>query len=191
MTQQGMQSRPDPEGSVNHSAPDVTQSGVDALYSTAYNQLKRLAAAARRSDPFATVTTTSLVNEAWFKLSSSAGIQFNDERHLKNIVVRAMRQVLVDSARRRRAVKRAGIHIPIDDNIPFPGKPEDRVLAIDAALKRLLQLNERQARMVEARFFGGLEMSEIATLLDVSEATVQRDWRLARAWLALELSGER
>jgi DNA-directed RNA polymerase specialized sigma24 family protein len=88
-------------------------------------------------------------------------------------------------------VTRAGIHIPIDDNIPFPGKPEDRVLAIDAALKRLLQLNERQARMVEARFFGGLEMSEIATLLDVSEATVQRDWRLARAWLALELSGER
>ena len=100
-----------------------------------------------------------------------------------------MRQVLVDSARRRRAVKRGGIAVSVDDDVIIPAaEPEERILAIDEALTRLAALNARQAQMVEARFFGGLDVAETASLLGVSEATVHRDWRLARAWLADELA---
>ena len=159
---------------------------IDELYSLAYDELRRLAGAVKHGDPFATVTTTALVNEAWLKLSASPHFRVVDQRHFKHIVVRAMRQVLVDSARRRRAGKRAGIHVPLDDSLPLPEHPEERVLAIDAALQKLAALNERQARMVEARFFGGLDVPATAQLLNVSEATIQRDWRLARAWLAVE-----
>lgn len=164
-----------------------TPHSVDELYSIAYDELRRLAGAVKHGDPFATVTTTALVNEAWLKLAASPHLRIVDERHFKHIVVRAMRQVLVDSARRRRAGKREGVHVELDDSLSLPSQPEDRVLAIDAALEKLATLSERQARMVEARFFGGLDVPAIAQLLNVSEATIQRDWRLARAWLAVEL----
>lgn len=161
---------------------------VDDLYSVAYDELKRLASAVRYGDPFATVTTTALVNEAWLKLAGSAGVTFANEQHFKHIVVRAMRQVLVDSARRRRAIKREAVHVELNENVAASAAPEDRVLAIDAALTRLAALNTRQASVVEARFFGGLEVAETAALLGVSEATIARDWRLARAFLSMELA---
>ncbi len=171
-------SSPDGEGPV----------AVNDLYSVAYDELKRLASSVRYGDPFATVTTTALVNEAWLKLASSTAISIANEQHLKHIVVRAMRQVLVDSARRRRAMKREGMHVEISERLAMPSEPEERVLAIDAALTKLTALNVRQASVVEARFFGGLAVSETATLLGVSEATVARDWRLARAFLSVELA---
>ena len=161
---------------------------VDDLYSVAYDELKRLASAVRYGDPFATVTTTALVNEAWLKLAGSAPVSFANEQHFKHIVVRAMRQVLVDSARRRRAIKREAVHVELNESVAAPAAPEDRVLAIDAALTRLAALNARQASVVEARFFGGLEVAETAALLGVSEATIARDWRLARAFLSMELA---
>ncbi len=162
----------------------------DELYSRAYDELKRLASTVRRGDPFATVTTTSLVHDAWFKLAGSSSLNYETEAHFKHIVVRAMRQVLVDSARRRRAVKRAGIMVSVDDSLPVDVGSEERVLSIDSALTRLSEVNERQARVVEARFFGGLDVTETAQLLAISESTVQRDWRFARAWLAMELERE-
>jgi RNA polymerase sigma-70 factor, ECF subfamily len=182
------------EGTNDVTQATASESGgprVDELYSLAYDELKRLAGAVRHGDPFATVTTTALVNEAWLKLSAGSSHRFTDERHFKHIVVRAMRQVLVDSARRRRSLKREGIHVPFDESIPLPASAEERVLAIDTALTRLAVLSPRQAQMVEARFFGGLDVMETARLLNVSEATIQRDWRLARAWLAIELTDAR
>ncbi len=167
--------------------PPEFRPSVDELYTLAYDELKRLAAAVRHGDLFATVTTTALVNEAWLKLAGSTSFRAADEIHLKNIVVRAMRQVLVDSARRRRAGKRTAIQIPIDESLPAPADPEERILAIDNALTRLAALSPRQAQMVEARFFGGFDVLETANLLGVSEATIRRDWRLARAWLEVEL----
>jgi len=160
---------------------------IDELYSLAYDELKRLASAVRRGDLFATVTTTALVNEAWLKLVASRAIAFESEAHFRHIVIRAMRQVLVDSARRRRATKRGGIMVTVDDSIALDDGAEERILAIDAALERLAELSPRQARIVEARFFGGLDVLETARVLGISEATVHRDWRLARAWLAMEL----
>jgi RNA polymerase sigma-70 factor, ECF subfamily len=175
----------------NATARELREPRVDELYSLAYDELKRLAGAVRHGDPFATVTTTALVNEAWLKLSAGSSHRFSDEQHFKHIVVRAMRQVLVDSARRRRALKREGVQVPFDESIPLPVGAEEHVLAIDAALTRLAVLSPRQAQMVEARFFGGFDVAETARLLNVSEATIQRDWRLARAWLAIELTETR
>jgi len=101
-----------------------------------------------------------------------------------------MRQVLVEAARRRAAVKRGGGHIAVtfDDAIDTPVRSSEELLALDLALRDLARLSPRQALMVEYRFFGGMDMAEAAELLDVSEATLTRDWRAARAWLARELS---
>lgn len=161
---------------------------VNDLYSLAYDELRRLGAAVRRGDPFATVTTTALVNEAWIKLSSSPDLAVESDTHFKHIVVRAMRQVLVDSARRRRAIKRGGVMLTLDDDLPVDLGPAEYVLAVDSALTRLAEVNARAAQVVEAHFFGGLDWVETGKLVGISEATVHRDWRVARAWLAAELS---
>lgn len=159
---------------------------LDELFTVTYAELRRLAAVMQRSNPSATLNPTALVNEAWLKLSGSAGIGAASELHFKRIAARAMRQVLVDAARRRQAGKRSGGRtITFDDSL---GVAEERdVLGLDAALSDLASIQPRQAMMVEARFFGGLEVAEVAELFKVSEATILRDWRAAKAWLAHEL----
>ena len=171
--------------------PDGAAPGaLDQLFSTAYEELRRLAAAVRRGDPGATLSPTALVNEAWLKLSRSPDLVPASRLHFKRIAARAMRQVLVEAARRRNAEKR-GAGAPLvtfDDEADSPASAEaDQVLALDSALDQLAQVSPRQAAMVESRFFGGLDVAETAELLGVSEATVLRDWRAARAWLAREL----
>lgn len=163
---------------------------LDDRFSTAYEELRRLAASVRRDDPGATMNPTALVNEAWLKLAGSPGLAHTSPLHFKRIAARAMRQVLVESARRRHAGKRGSGVVPVtlDESLDGGSAGAD-VLALDAELERLAALSPRQAKVVEGRFFGGLEMHEIAELLGVSEATVLRDWRAARAWLARELAG--
>jgi len=110
--------------------------------------------------------------------------------HFKRIAARAMRQVLVEAARRRRAHKRGGgeaLTVTFDDSLKEAASFGEDLLALNTALDELAQMSPRQAMMVEGRFFGGLEIIEIATLLEVSEATILRDWRAAKAWLAREL----
>ena len=162
---------------------------LDDRFSTAYEELRRLAASVRRDDPGATMNPTALVNEAWLKLAGSPGLAHTSPLHFKRIAARAMRQVLVESARRRHAGKRGSGVVPVtlDESLDGGNAGAD-VLALDAELERLAVLNPRQAKVVESRFFAGLEMHEIAELLGVSEATVLRDWRAARAWLARELA---
>ena len=161
---------------------------LDDLFSVAYEELRRLAAAVRRDDPGATISPTALVNEAWLKLADSPAIADTSPLHFKRIAARAMRQVLVEAARRRNADKRGGgaAVVTFDDAMSHVATADD-VLGLDAALEALAQIAPRQALMVESRFFGGLDVAETAALLDVSEATVLRDWRAAKAWLAREL----
>lgn len=163
--------------------------GLDQLFAAAYDELRRLASAIRRDDPGATLTPTALVNEAWLKLRASANLAPASRLHFKRIAGRAMRQVLVEAARRRRAAKRGSGMAPVtlDDADARALSTPDDVLALDAALTELARIAPRQAAMIESRFFGGLDVAETAALLEVSEATILRDWRAARAWLAREL----
>jgi RNA polymerase sigma factor (TIGR02999 family) len=162
---------------------------LDYLFSLTYEELRRLAATLRRNDPGVTLNTTALVNEAWLKLAKSPHFASTSPLHFKRIAARAMRQLLVEAARRRNAGKRGGgaMFVTLDDAAGVAASTEENLLALDAALVELAQLSPRQAMMVEARFFGGLDMAETASLLNVSEATLLRDWRAAKAWLAYKL----
>ena len=162
---------------------------LDALFSAAYEELRRLAATVRRSDPRATISPTALVNEAWLKLAGSPPLGSTSRLHFKRIAARGFDQHLPHGARRRNAHKRGGdvAVVTFDEGHDALQTGADQLLALDTALRDLARIHPRQATMVESRFFGGLDVPETAQLLDVSEATVLRDWRAARAWLAQEL----
>jgi RNA polymerase sigma factor (TIGR02999 family) len=163
---------------------------LDQLFSLTYEELRRLATSVKRGDPSITLTPTALVNEAWVKLANSPPGAATSRLHFKRIAARAMRQVLIEAARRRNAHKRGGdaqmIFITLDESVESAIRGEE-LLALDAALDELNRLEPRQAAIVETRFFGGLEVGEISNLLGVSEATILRDWRAAKAWLGQAL----
>lgn len=167
----------------------VNQHELDALFSSTYEELRRLAGAVRRVRRGQTMSPTVLVNEAWLKLAGSKGLVIESPLHFKRIAARAMRQVLVEASRRRSAQKRGGgvTLVTFDESLNVGLETADELLALDAALERLAQLEPRRALLVEYRFFGGLDVLETAEALGVSEATVVRDWRAARAWLAQAL----
>jgi RNA polymerase sigma factor (TIGR02999 family) len=176
----------DPQEPLNGCGAD-SREALDELFAVTYEELRRLAATVRRGDPSATLNPTALVNEAWLKLSGSH-VASSSRLHFKRIAARAMRQILVEAARRRQAGKRSGgQNITFDESLHL--MEERELLGLDAALTELAAIQPRQALMVESRFFGGLEVGEVAVLLDVSEATILRDWRAAKAWLARELRG--
>ena len=164
---------------------------LDALFSATYEELRRLAATVRRGDPSSTLSPTALVNEAWLKLRESPSVSRTSRVHFKRIAARAMRQVLIEAARRRRADKRGGgtVMVTFDESMGEAETTADDLLALDEALQDLARIQPRQATLVESRFFGGLDVAETAELLEISESTVLRDWRAARAWLAHELRG--
>jgi RNA polymerase sigma factor (TIGR02999 family) len=164
---------------------------LDRLFVATYDELRRLASVIRQGDPSATLTPTALVHEAWLKLAGSLNMAPTSRLHFKRIAARAMRQVLVEAARRRNAEKRGGdaAMVTFDEHTEYPATSADELLLLDAALEDLARVNSRQAVMVESRFFGGLDIGETAELLKVSEATVLRDWRAAKAWLSSELRG--
>ena len=161
---------------------------VDDWFVAAYDELRRLAARVGRGR-HDTLNPTALVNEAWLKLAASPSLQPVSRLHFKRIAARAMRQVLVEAARRRGADKRGRgrATVTLDEELaPIVTDSRDLV-RLDEALDALASVNPRQAAMVECRFFGGLDVRETAAALEISDATVMRDWRAARAWLAAEL----
>jgi RNA polymerase sigma factor (TIGR02999 family) len=163
---------------------------LDYLFSVTYEELRRLASSVKRGDPNATLSPTTLVNEAWLKLANARGVPKTSPLHFKRIAARAMRQVLVEAARRRHAQKRGGgarVTLELDESLGSARSWGTDLIRLDMALDELALLEPRQAMMVESRFFGGLSVAETARLLEVSEATILRDWRAARAWLAHEL----
>lgn len=164
---------------------------LDVRFSLVYEELRRLAASVLRSEQNGRLSPTTLVHEAWMKLAHSPEVAETTPLHFKRIAARAMRQVLVEAARRRHALMRRDgeLQVTFDESVPGMSQlsdPKD-ILALDSALNVLSQIAPRQAKLVEGRFFGGLEVGELAILLEVSESTIAREWRTARAWLALEI----
>lgn len=166
------------------------RNAADDLFSLTYEELRRLASVVRKDDPSATLSPTALVHEAWIKLARCPELNGLSRLEFKRIAARAMRQLLVEAARRRQARKRGGgraIVVTLQESPEQAVAREDQLVALDTALYDLARANPRQALMIEVRFFGGLEVPEAAEMLGISEATVHRDWRFARAWLSREL----
>lgn len=167
------------------------QQAFDELLPLVYEELRRVAARhmrrrlAPRQDGRQLLQTTVLVNEAYLRLIDSHRVRWQNRAHFFAVAASLMRRVLVDYARQRQSQKRGGemIHVAIDEAaVTTPSRAADLV-ALDEALSSLATLNDRQARVVELRYFGGLSEDEVATALKISRRTVQREWRLARLWL--------
>ena len=163
---------------------------LEALMPAVYAELRRLAAHYLRGErPGQTLQPTALVHEAYLKLQKDRPERWQNRAHFCAIAAHAMRQVLIERARARDALKRGGgaPRVTFDEGLPASAQPDFDMVALDAALERLAQLDAGQARIVELRFFGGLSIDETADAMHVSPATVKRHWALARAWLAREL----
>ena len=142
--------------------------------------------------PDHSLRTTGLVHEAFSKFVGLERIQFNDRAHFFALSARLMRQILIDYAKRRQAIKRRGQHVPVSPEDGAVGAEDEAAIEslidLDRALEELATISKRQARVIECRFFGGMTVEETAEALDISTATVKRDWQLARAWLNRELA---
>jgi RNA polymerase sigma factor (TIGR02999 family) len=166
-------------------------SAGDDLYEHVYDELKRMARAhRRRGDGHTTLSTTELVHEAYLKLGADRGGGWQGKAHFFGAASRAMRQVLVDFARRRRAAKRGGIatRVSLSDGDAALEVELDEIIAIDAALDRLDGVDERLRQIVELRFFAGFAEREVAEMLGVTTRTVERSWLKARLFLLRELA---
>lgn len=166
---------------------------LDQLMPLVYRELRKVAAAylkdERRNH---TLQPTALIHESYLRMVGQDFPQWQDRAHFFAVAAKLMRQILVDHARGRRATKRGGdqVRLSLDKDLEPPIYTNDeRVLTLDAALTKLSSFDERKSRVVEMRVFGGMKLSDIAVALDVSEPTIKRDIRLARAWLRMELSG--
>jgi RNA polymerase sigma factor (TIGR02999 family) len=160
----------------------------DALYTKLYDELRRLARRVRAGRAGSTLSTTALVHEAYLRLDPSAELSGDKRADFFAVAAWAMRNVLLDAARRRYAGKRGGGFKPVTlgDDAASPVRP-DELVALDEALERLRAMDARRAQVVDYRFFAGLTTPETAELLGTSVSTVERDWRTARAWLVQEL----
>jgi RNA polymerase sigma factor (TIGR02999 family) len=176
------------------------EQAVDQLFAILYDELKELAGRHRRRwRGNHTFNTTVLVHEAYLKLVGQTRIEVENQAHFRALGAKAMRQILSNYARDQQSHKRGGPHqaLPLDKlwTIPDPAQlseaHSDDFIALDEALQRLEQINSRQARVVECRFFGGLTVEETATAIGSSTRTVKRDWAMAQAWLYRELDAGR
>lgn len=166
---------------------------VDRLFPVLYQELKRIARRQRRRERGDhTLNTTGLVHEAYVKLLGLDRINWQNRAHFLAVAAQAMRRVLVDYAVARQAQKRDGHRqrVSLDERMLQVERPVDELIAIDAQLTRLEELNPRLARVVECRFFSGMSIEETALAVSSSPATVKRDWQLARSWLHRELARE-
>lgn len=166
------------------------ESAREQLYQRLYEPLRRIARAQLARGAGHGLDTTELVHEAYLKLCGAQGLSVTDRVHFLSLSARAMRQILVDHFRGHQARKRGGPLPPLsldEARIPVEARGE-LLLALDEALTRLAGLSERAGRVVELKFFGGMNEAEIAQALEVSVRTVSSEWRRARAWLARELT---
>ena len=163
---------------------------AEKLLPRVYDELKQIAAKQmQRERPDHTLQATILVHEAFMKLVHQERANWQDRSHFMAVASTQMRRVLVDYARRAQAKKRGANANRISLDVCGPAESNDAIdlIQLDDALTRLADLNERHARVVELRYFGGMSVKETAHALSVSEATIKNDWRAARAWLLLEL----
>lgn len=171
---------------------DGDREALDRLMPLVHGELRKLAAGyMRRERPDHTLQATGLVNEAYLRLVEQRDVRWQDRRHFFGIAAQCMRRILVDHARQRRAGKRGSgrLAVPFSERLGIAAARRGHDLeALDDALTTLARLDERQARVVELRYFAGLSIAESAEVLDVSVSTVKRDWETARIWLTHELT---
>ena len=165
-------------------------SAANELMPLVYDHLRSVAASYLKQErPDHTLQPTALVNEAYLRLVDQESVEWDDPGHFLSVTARIMRQTLVDCARERSAAKRGGdwLRVTFDEALTFSSERSDDVLAIEEALSELKEMDERKARVVELRFFGGLTIEETAKVLEISPKTVEADWYAARAWLRTNL----
>jgi RNA polymerase sigma factor (TIGR02999 family) len=168
------------------------QAALDKLYPLVYEELRRMARRhLRRERKDHTLQTTALINEAYLRLVDQKHVHWQNRAHFFGISAQIMRRILIDHARRYNYAKRgAGAQkISLDESAMVARDRATELLSLDEALHSLAEIDPRRSRVVELRFFGGLDNDEIAAVLKISPNTVTRDWNLARAWLYQELSG--
>ena len=176
-----------------HAASDGGREDVDALMVAIYGDLRRIAMSQmnhERGDH--TLQPTAVANEAYLRLIDQHSTTWNDRIHFFAVASGVIRRILVDHARSRNALKRGGgaRRLPLGTVDPAAADPEVDLVALDEALKELHEINERQARVVEMRFFGGLTLDEIAQALSIGRRTADREWSAAKAWLYCQITGE-
>ena len=161
----------------------------EALVPLVYDELRRLAARCLAGQQHPTLQSTALVHEAYLRLVGQATLQAGSRSHFLAIAARLMREILVDHARSRAAKKRGAncITITFDEAIALPQQRKLDLFVLDDALKALAGMDARQSQIVDLRFFGGLSIEDTAQVLQVSPATVKREWTIARLWLQREL----
>jgi len=172
---------------------DGDRDALNQLFPLVYDELRSIARRRLRSERAGhTLDTTGLVHEAYFKLVQLDRVRWNSRAHFLAIAAQAMRNILVSHARARKRLKRGGgaAHASLEEAEAetLPAAEADRILSLDESLERLAALNPRQAKMVECRFFGGMTIDETAAVLEVSPATIKRDWSVVRLWLGRELA---
>jgi RNA polymerase sigma-70 factor, ECF subfamily len=169
------------------------KSALDKLTPLIYDELHRLANSyMRRQSPGHTLQATALVNEVYIKLINSENSSWRNRAHFFAVAAQAMRQILIDHARRHKYAKRGGgsHKVELDEVAVIAQEQAANLVALDEALKSLYAIDQRKSQIVELRFFGGLNIDETAEVLKISAPTVQREWRMAKAWLHRELSNQ-
>jgi RNA polymerase sigma factor (TIGR02999 family) len=166
---------------------------LDRLMPLVYADLRRLARAQRRRNPADSLDSVALVHDAYLRLVDQERVVWRDRGHFFAVCALAMRQIVVDRARRRHRLKRGGdqILVPLERGQEPGGRNAEEILEVDLALQKLAEVEPRLARVVECRYFAGLGDEETAAALNVSVRTAQREWFKARAWLRAELRGPR
>lgn len=196
----------DESGSDSHSTPTPTPAELTrflnelgrgqasdsaTLISHVYAELRSIASGYLRSErPSHGLQTTGLVHDAFLRLFDERRVEWAGRRHFYAVAATAMRRLLVDEARRRRVRQAAPPALTLDQAIASASGLDVDLIDLDAALEALSSLDERQARVVELKYFGGLEVAAIAQVIEVSPSTVEREWRVAKAWLAKRLTGD-
>jgi RNA polymerase sigma factor (TIGR02999 family) len=162
------------------------EAALDRLTPLVYDELRRIAHRyVQRERDGHTLQTTALVNEAYLRLAGQQKVDWQNRAHFFAVTAQVMRHILIDHARRRHYVKHGGelLQIPIEDASVMSEQRAQELIALDEALDELAILDRRKSRVVELRYFGGLSLEETAEVLEVSQMTVRRDWRAAKAWL--------
>jgi RNA polymerase sigma-70 factor (ECF subfamily) len=170
------------------------QAALDQLLPLVYAELHRIARRYMRNEnPAHSLQTTALIHEAYVRLTGLSPNKWQNRAHFLGVAAQSMRHVLVDHARARHRQRRGGEKhlVPLDEGVVLSGERVEGIVALDDALTDLAKLHPRQSKVVELKYFGGFTVEETAEALQVCPETVMRDWRIAKAWLYIHLSGPR
>lgn len=169
------------------------ETALDELLPIVYGELRQMAKRQMRKQPAGhTLQTTELIHEAYLKLAGKDEQKWKNRAHFFGVAAKAMRHILVDYARSKSREKRGGRQdkVTLTENLNSSKERSEDIVALDDALKKLSEIEERKSQVVELKYFGGMTFDEVARVLNISKKTAQRDWRFARMWLLREIAGQ-